>query len=140
MTAKNKSTYQDYLCGSKWKKIWLILMICILKTETNVWSLRERKGRLGMSLTVSQEIGMFSPIFTCTLSKLKLWIHGIQDCFDVCVMIYIHCSDASRELQMERKLKGTKTLNYCAHEILAIVDSPLYMSFHVVICYILRPI
>lgn len=96
---KNKSTYQDYLCGSKKKKFWLILMICILKTETNVWSFGERKGKLGMSLTVPQEIGMFSPIFTCTLSKLKLWIHGIHDCFknEMFVSWYIFIAGKLRE-------------------------------------------
>lgn len=57
---KNKSTYHDYLCGSKKKAILVNIGDMYFKTETNVWSLWERKGKLGMSLTVSQEIGMFS--------------------------------------------------------------------------------
>lgn len=116
-------------------------MICILNTETSVWSLWERKGKLGdVSHCLTRNWNVFTDFYMRIIQIKAMNIgHSIvlkMKCLCHDIYIYIYwLREASRELQMERKLKGTKTLNYWAHEILAIVHSSRYMSFHVVMLY-----
>lgn len=112
-------------------------MICILNTETSVWSLWERKGKLGdVSHCLTRNWNVFTDFYMRIIQIKAMNIgHSIVLkmkclCHDIYIYIYIDWGKLRESCKWKEK-----TLNYWAYEILAIVHSSRYMSFHVVMLY-----